>query len=168
MLPGTNRPNPHSIKAALRALRHALIASPTMAHLQAIREHELEVVASRLPPRAKLLEIGAGTEWQANALAQCGFDVTTIDLPDSKFAGARICPVANYDGHLLPFGDAKFAVVYSSNLLEHISDLAVFQCEIHRVLRPGGCVIHLLPSSTWQFWTNLTHIFVYDHWPKAH
>ena len=40
--------------------------------------------------------------------------------------------------------------------------------EIHRVLRADGCVIHVLPSSSWRFWTNLTHLLKYRSWPQRH
>lgn len=157
-----------NIKAALRALERFLIAERKLNHLQAIRDHELEVVAALLPRRGKLIEIGAGTGWQAQALAQRGYEVSAVDLPDSNYAEHRVFPVCDYDGHKLPFGDGTFDIVYSSNLLEHIPHLDAFQQEIHRVLRPHGCVIHVLPSSSWRFWTNLTHLIRYRSWPHAH
>ena len=157
-----------TIKAALRSLRRLLIAEQTLAHLQAIRSHELEVVAALLPQGGKLLEIGAGTGWQAHALAQQGYEVSAVDLSGSKYAGDRVFPVQDYDGHTLPYGDGEFDIVYSSNLLEHIPHLEDFQREIHRVLRPDGCVIHVLPSSSWRFWTNLTHPIKYRRLPHAH
>lgn len=157
-----------TLKAALRALRRLLVAEQTLAHLQAIRRYELEVVAALLPPGGRLLEIGAGTGWQALELALRGYEVIAVDLPGSKYAGDRVFPVIDYDGHTLPFGDGEFGVVYSSNLLEHIPHLNAFQQEIRRVLRPDGCAVHVLPSSSWRFWTNLTHPFRYRGWPHAH
>ena len=74
----------------------------------------------------------------------------------------------DYDGYTLPFGDREFEIVYSSNLLEHVPHLVDFQREIHRVLRPGGCVVHVLPSSSWRFWTNVTHVIRYRSWPLPH
>lgn len=156
------------LKSALRTAGRFLVAEQTLAHLRAIREHELETVAALLPARGKLLEIGAGTGWQAAALAARGFAVSAVDLPDSKYAPDRMFPVQDYDGHTLPFPDNSFGIVYSSNLLEHIPHLASFQEEMHRVLRPDGLAIHVLPSSAWRFWTNLTHLVRYHRRPHAH
>jgi 2-polyprenyl-3-methyl-5-hydroxy-6-metoxy-1,4-benzoquinol methylase len=156
------------IKATLRALRRLLIAEQTLTHLQVIRDQELGVVAALLPLRGRLLEIGAGTGWQAQALAKRGLDVSAVDVPSSNYADDRAFPVIDYDGHTLPFEDGEFDVVYSSNLLEHIPHLHDFQREIHRVLKPQGYVIHVLPSSAWRFWTNLTHIVKYLSIPTVH
>lgn len=156
------------IKAALKAAKRLLIAEQTLPHLQSIRGHELEVVAKLLPKGGDLLEIGAGTGWQAQALAKLGFEVSAVDLPASKYAGDRVFPVQDYDGHTLPFEDGTFQIIYSSNLLEHIPHLEAFQQEIYRVLRPDGCVIHVLPSSSRRFWTNLTHLIRYRRKPHAH
>lgn len=168
MLLAIARKTSQTLKAALRALQRLLIAERTLAHLEAIRHYELDVVAAILPPRGRLLEIGAGTGWQAHALALHGYDVSAVDLSSSNYAAARVFPVMDYDGHTLPFGDDTFDIVYSSNLLEHIPHLESFQKEIHRVLRPVGCVIHVLPSGSWRFWTNLTHLLRYRSQPHPH
>jgi len=47
--------------------------------------------------------------------------------------------------------------VFSSNVLEHVTHLAVILKEIARVTKPDGVVVHILPSSAWRFWTSLTH-----------
>ncbi len=155
-------------KSVFRSVGRLLVAEQTLAHLRAIREHELATVAALLPARGTLLEIGAGTGWQAAALATRGFTVSAVDLPDSKYAPDRMFPVQDYDGHTLPFRDGSFEIIYSSNLLEHIPHLAAFQEEMHRVLRPEGLAIHVLPSSAWRFWTNLTHLVRYRRRPHAH
>jgi predicted SAM-dependent methyltransferase len=41
-------------------------------------------------------------------------------------------------------------------VLEHIAHIDEFQKEIQRVLKPGGCAIHIMPSGNWRFWTNIT------------
>lgn len=156
------------IRAARRAAWRFLIAEQTLGHLQAIREHEIEVVLGILPLEGKLLEIGSGTGWQAQMLSSRGFEVSAIDLPSSNYYENRIYPVKDYDGRTLPFEDGAFDIVYSSNLLEHIPHVHDFQREIHRVLKPEGCVIHVLPSSSWRFWTNITHALKYLTLPGAH
>lgn len=158
----------HALKAACRTLKRLLIAEQTLAHLQSIRAHELQVVVNLLPQCNSLLEIGAGTGWQARDLGQLGYQVSAIDLPASKYSEDRVFPVTDYDGQTLPFDDGAFNIVYTSNLLEHVPHLYPFQKEIRRVLQPGGCVIHVLPSSSWRFWSNLSHLIRYRTWPHPH
>ena len=93
-----------------------------------------------------------------------GFQVTAIDLPQSTYSEHRVYPVIDYDGCLLPCPDASLDVVFSSNVLEHVPDLAPLQREIKRVLKPGGYCVHILPTTAWRFWTSLT-AFV-DSWSK--
>ena len=99
-----------ALKTAMRTLQRFLIAEQTLTHLQAIRNHELEVVTPLLPIRGRLLEIGAGTGWQAQALVQRGYEVSAVNLPASNYAGDRVFPVIDYDGHTLPFKDGAFGI----------------------------------------------------------
>jgi len=101
-------------------------------------------------------------------MAHRGFDVSAIDLPTSNFVGQRIWNVQDYDGHTIPFPENTFDVVFSSNTLEHIPHVRAFQDEIRRVLKPDGVAIHVLPSVSWRFWTNLTHPLRYWTPPLAH
>jgi SAM-dependent methyltransferase len=108
-----------------------------------------------------VLEIGSGTGWQARALSERGFDVTGVDLPPtsdiSNHARARVWPITDYDGEHLPFGDASFDVVYSSNVLEHVTSLDALNAEMRRVLKPGGFAVHLLPNPQWRFISLLSY-----------
>ncbi len=130
--------------------------------------HELGVVMKMLSRKGRVLEIGAGAGWQAQVFASCGLEVSAIDLPLSEFSEKRVWPIINYDGKQIPFANDEFDVVFSSNVLEHIPDVAQFQKEIHRVLKPDGCAIHVLPSSSWRFWTSVTHILRLWTLPKSH
>ena len=125
-------------------------------HLKAIRGAEIDTVAARLKPGARVLELGAGTGSQSLDLARRGFDVVAIDLPTSNYADAREFPVIDYDGRTIPFPDRSFDVVFSSNVLEHVRDLDALHAETQRVLKPGGVCIHVLPTDTWRFWTTIS------------
>jgi SAM-dependent methyltransferase len=128
----------------------------SIAHLNELRAAELEVIVPNLPIGGRVLEIGAGTGQQALLLQRRGFDVAAVDLAGSAYAGARVFPVAEYDGVHLPFSDASFDVVMSSNALEHVRDLAGMHAEIKRVLKPGGVAAHVLPTHAWRFWSIAT------------
>lgn len=132
--------------------------------LHAIRMHELERVKPLLPANGRVLEIGGGTGWQAQALAATGFEVESIDLPQGPYRSHRVFPVRDYDGAHLPFADASFDAIFSSNVLEHVIELPTLLAECRRVLRNGGVCVHLMPTTTWRFWTSVVHYF----WlPKA-
>lgn len=112
-------------------------------------------------PRGNLLEIGAGTGWQAKALASVGYEVEAIDLPAqsgiSGHAKAREWPIRDYDGSHIPFADSSFDILYSSNVLEHVVELDTLAADMKRVLRPGGIALHLVPNPQWRLLSLLTY-----------
>lgn len=140
----------------------------SLEHLQSIRLEELRAVLYTIVEEkgdsGNLLEIGAGSGWQARELAACGYAVFAVDIPGSRYDAHRIWPVMLYDGCHLPFRDASFDIVFSSNVLEHIADISSFENEIHRVLKDNGIAVHVLPTSTWRFWTSLTHHIYLFKW----
>ncbi len=126
--------------------------------LDKIREQELEVAGAHFShPSGRLLEIGAGTGALARVLSQRGFEVHAIEIAGSIYEADQVFPVAIYDGTNIPFADASFDVVFSSHVLVHIAAADRFQQEILRVLKPGGQVVHILPTTSWRFWTCLVH-----------
>jgi len=160
-----------SLIGVLRKIRAAgtfFIATESLDHLEAVRRYELEVVGGLLPERGRVLEVGGGTGWQAELLARRGYDVSAVDLATSHLRPHRVWPVVDYDGFRVPFDDRTFDVVYSSNVLEHIPHIVEFQKELHRVIKPGGLAIHVVPSASWRFWTNLTHVVKCWSPPRAH
>lgn len=152
----------------LRKTTKFLWAKVELEHLEAIRRFELDFARQFFPCAGRVLEIGAGTGWQAEALQALGLEVHAIDLDSSIHRNNRVFPVVEYDGHRIPYGDGTFDVVFSSNVLEHIPHLESFQREIHRVLKPGGVAVHIVPSSAWRFWTNITHILRTWKIPATH
>lgn len=131
---------------------------------RALRLAEVEdsiALLRRFKPNGDLLEIGAGTGWQSRALSDAGYRVEAVDLPAdsdiSNHARAREWPIRDYDGAHLPFGDASFDIVYSSNVLEHVVDLETLTDQMQRILRPGGIALHLVPNSVWRILSLLTY-----------
>lgn len=120
-----------------------------------IRDHELQVIARHLPGDGRILEIGAGSGWQAAALQERGFDITALDIASSNFADARQFPIIDYDGQRIPFADRSFDAIYSSNVLEHVRDLPAFLRETRRVLKEDGRCVHVLPTHVWRCYSSL-------------
>ena len=131
--------------------------------LHQIRRHEISLVERHLPSGVRILEIGGGTGFQAKLLSEHGYDVASIDIPQSNYAEERVFPVLDYDGATIPFSDDSFDVVFSSNVLEHIRDRRRLYVEIDRVLKPSGFCLHAMPSGTWRFWTIVSHYLSTGH-----
>jgi SAM-dependent methyltransferase len=121
--------------------------------LHFLREHELRFLRNLLPPPCRLLEIGAGTGYQARELQRLGYEVSAVDIPRSS---GRLFDVREFDGLSLPFPDDTFDVVFSSNVLEHVEDLSVLLAETRRVLKPSGRCIHAMPTPSWVAWSYLS------------
>jgi SAM-dependent methyltransferase len=111
------------------------------------------------------LEIGGGDGFMASLVApHCRSFVTTDSYRARLADGAPALP-ANVrrlvcDAARLPFADASFDFIFSSSVLEHIRDRAAVYRELGRCLRPGGVMLHIMPSRTWKI---LQLLFYYPH-----
>jgi len=128
--------------------------------LERIRRAELESLRGWFRPGMRVLEIGGGSGFQAAILDSWGCDIVSIDLeqnpsPQQKYFQKEYFIVKPYDGRHLPFDDAQFDMVFSSNMLYHVRPLQEFLAQIRRVLRPGGIALHILPSITWRLATSV-------------
>ena len=130
---------------------------PLETHLQRLRYAELDKIRAFLPPRSRILELGGGSGHQAAVLSTWGHSVSSVDIAPPLSGRATFFPVLIYDGMTLPYNDEAFDVVFSSNVLEHVTNLPVLLKEIVRVIKSDGVVVHVLPSPAWRFWTSLTH-----------
>jgi len=148
------------------------VAAPSIVNLQhpdrdtgheRIRREELKLASRWIRPGARVLEIGGGSGFQAALLAAGGCEVVSIDVaqkPSPRIQGfqKQYWPVALYDGRHFPFDDREFDVVYSSHMLQCVeAELPGFLAEVQRVLRPGGVTLHVTPSASWRWWTNLLY-----------
>lgn len=125
--------------------------------LRLYREYELAKIAEQIRPASRILEIGAGSGWQAALLTARGHHVEALDITGSQQISMKVYPVRVYDGYRLPYADNSFDIVFSSNVLEHIRHLNDFEREMFRVLKSDGAAIHVLPTSSWRVWTSATH-----------
>jgi SAM-dependent methyltransferase len=122
-----------------------------------IRRAELEMVIKWLPPSGRILELGGANGFQAHLLENRGYQVVSLDIADPRPDAPVYHRVQRFDGRNLPFQDHSFDAVFSSNVLEHVTDLPSLLAESRRVLRPTGIAIHVMPTPAWRFWTSLTH-----------
>lgn len=133
--------------------------------LEQLRKAELEVIKGWLRPGMRILEIGGGSGFQASVVASWGYELMSIDLPERPFPPPYLFPVKDYDGVNIPAPDKSLDLIFSSNVLEHVTHLPPLFAEMRRVLKPDGLAIHILPTPAWRLWTCLTH---YGDLSRAH
>ncbi len=92
----------------------------------------------------RVLDVGCGAGFLSNYLASAKMQVTGVDLSESSLDVARqmdLTRSATYlvaDAYKLPFADASFDVITSTDFLEHVSEPQIVLSEISRCLKPGG------------------------------
>jgi SAM-dependent methyltransferase len=127
------------------------------------------------------LDAGAGFGRHAFELARRGADVVALDYADDEvlatrdtFGGmidageierARYVGVVRGDATRLPFADATFDRVITSEVLEHIQPDVDAIRELHRVLKPGGTFAATVPTE----WPEKVNWLLSDeyHAPKS-
>ena len=103
-----------------------------------------DAIAPWLPPRSRVLDVGAGTGVVSAALAAAGHSVTPVDLtPEMARKAERRFPDGCIigDATRLPVAGASVDAVTFVWVLHHVGDGVAALREAGRVLRPGGLVI---------------------------
>lgn len=124
-----------------------------------LRLAELSSIKGVLGARSKeILELGGGNGLQAQELARWGHRMVSVDVGGRYIPGNTLrFPIIQYDGVRLPFRDQTFDCIFSSHVLEHVKELGSLLAETRRVLRRGGICAHILPTSSWRWWTLAAH-----------
>ena len=128
--------------------------------LHAVRNKEFAAALPHFPLNrdARVLEIGSGTGYILEKICRQYPNSLGLEVVGSsyQFIDPRIIL---YDGYVIPSPENSFDVVFTSNVLEHVTDIGAFVEEIARVLKPGGIAIHIIPSPTWRLLTSVFHYF---------
>ncbi len=126
---------------AIRQRTHELYSVPKIN----FAEWVLDRIAWRGEER--VLDIGSGPGTY--------FDLVTARIPNGRLVAGDLSLgmsrkasrrsdaglVVNCDTQSLPFPDGEFDVVLANHMLYHVPDLDKGLAEIHRVLKPTGCII---------------------------
>jgi ubiquinone/menaquinone biosynthesis C-methylase UbiE len=119
------------------------------------RRFALEMLESRLPSGAKVLDVGCGTGHLAAELAQRGFEAWGLDVSDAMVRYAREHHRADRfqvgDIERIPFLDNTFDGVMCLGVMEYLSSDEPALREMWRVLKPGGRAVITTPSSICPF-----------------
>jgi SAM-dependent methyltransferase len=142
-------------------------------------KEKVDVIERYLPgfitPKSRILEVGTGFgafiiygraffSWN---ITGCEPDPVTIacSLNLAKVVGIHKPPIVNGIGETLAFPDHSFDLVYSSNVLEHVTDPEKVLAEALRILCPGGYLFFTFPNyGSW--WEGHYGIPWIPHMPK--
>lgn len=111
----------------------------------------LETIKNYLSSQDNLLEIGTGTGQMAEALSESCYFIEASDFSPEMIARGKekqLAPNINLsiqDAANLTFSDRSFEVVLAINILHVVSDIDQVLKEVHRVLKPGGYFISVVP-----------------------
>jgi 2-polyprenyl-3-methyl-5-hydroxy-6-metoxy-1,4-benzoquinol methylase len=104
------------------------------------------------------LDVGCGVGEFMIFLKAMGFEVEGIDGNEAQIKVVRSLglsgKLADLEGPL-PYSDQSFSLVTCLEVLEHIANAEDLLSEIHRVLRPAGCL--LLSTPNFSFLNNRFH-----------
>jgi SAM-dependent methyltransferase len=106
---------------------------------------------------SRVLEFGCGLGVYMQAMRRYTPHVFGFDVEIERLAVARAKGVTNTLGAVgerLPYADASFDVVFSNDVLEHVTDDRQSAHEIVRVLRPGGRAVIYVPNRLYMFETH--------------
>jgi SAM-dependent methyltransferase len=108
-------------------------------------ERTIELLASELRGRDRVLEVGVGTGLLALPLREAGIEVAGVDLSPAmlrkcveKAGGTVPLPLVVGDATRLPFADGAFGAAYLRWVLHLVPDWRAVLAEVVRVVRPGG------------------------------
>lgn len=116
-------------------------------------------LASRLPERARVLELGCGAGSPESRRLAARFRLTGVDISPRQVERARAAiPEAEFllaDFTDLELPDASLDAVVSFYVLNHVPRelLAPLLGRMHRWLAPGGWFMHAFPTSDTAGWT---------------
>ena len=150
----------------LRSKINFWIPKTNLDFLHKLRLFELRQIKKFLPEKKNLLEIGAGTGFQAMILESWDFKVDAIDLESSNYKENKLFDIKIYNGKTFPYDENKFPIIFSSNVFEHIEDINRILNEIDRVTEKNAIIILLMPSSSWRIWTTITDLIKNWHSKK--
>lgn len=100
-------------------------------------------------PAGRALDVGCAGGGNTAVLRDLGWSVSGLEYSSAgaEIAASRDLDVVRGDATALPFADATFDLVMSTDVWEHIEDDAAVARETARVLRPGGRALIAVPCS---------------------
>lgn len=92
-----------------------------------------------------ILDVGCGDMPYKSLLKELNPQVKDYIGMDIKYEFATLIPDVYWDGGKIPFKDDSIDTVILTEVLEHCPNPEVVLSEIHRVLKPNGCLFLTVP-----------------------
>ena len=107
-------------------------------------------------PGRRVLDVGCGIGMYTAAFLRETPHVFGVEIERERALEARerAAGVVQSPGERLPFADAAFDVVFSHEVLEHVTDDRACVAEMVRVVRPGGRIVVFVPNRLYPFETH--------------
>ncbi len=131
----------------------------------------LSLVAASLRPGLRVLEVGTGVGLLASVLAEQGVNIVGVEPGDAGFGFmptlasiVTVCvglerpfvPLSIGVAALEPAQHGQFDLIYSINVLEHLSALDAAIAAMARVLAENGTMVHMCPNYAVPYEPHLT------------
>lgn len=121
------------------------------------QERRFDMVRKTLVLEGKrVLDMGCGVGMYTAAFARHTPHAFGVEVEAERACAAhrRVPRIVQGLGEALPYADASFDVVFSHEVLEHVTDDRVCAAEMVRVARPGGYVVVFVPNRLYFFETH--------------
>lgn len=112
-------------------------------HFEAAIEDAVQAFAASLPAGARVLDAGAGEGAYAHYFQRNRYLGVDLGIGDTHWDYSKLDLIA--DLTLLPLHDHLFDACLNVVTLEHVREPARVLAELHRVLRPGGVLLIVVP-----------------------
>lgn len=105
---------------------------------------------------ASILDVGCGIGTYVRRFRRFSDDVHGVEVEPERVAeaSAELPDITEGRGEALPYPDARFDLVFSNEVIEHVEDDRRTAAEMARVTRPGGHIVIFAPNRLYPFETH--------------
>jgi len=113
-----------------------------------ILECALGMLFEGMPHPGRLADIPCGTGYLSVRAAECGWQVSPLDIDPAIWEGGDVAKPSRVDLNLpLTIDDDAFDAIVCCEGIEHIENPWLVLREFRRILRPGGVLVVSLPNT---------------------